>query len=130
MADTVDVKKVYEGLRNVVYRLTNESDGTVEAAVTKIDKSTLTGPNGAEPSGLSLLEANWNVPDGYVVLEWDHTTNDEMLVCSGNNSVSFEGYGGHHDPDSTGGTGDIVLTTDGFVDGSSYDITLAFKKKD
>lgn len=130
MADTVDVQTLADGLRNHVVRMTNESDGTGESGVTKIDKSTLAGPEpGAIPGSLSLMEISWSIPDGYVVLEWDHTTNDEIVVLSGVGATSYEFTGGIHDPKSTGGTGDIVLTTDGFVDGSSYNITAWFKKK-
>ncbi len=128
MADTVDVAAVFAGTSKHVLRLTNESDGTGEAAVTKLDISTLTNSNGDTATAVTLLEARWAVQGfGYVVIEWDHTTNDEMLVCSGNDYASFVGMGGLHDPASTGGTGDVVLTTDGGADGSSYDITLVFK---
>lgn len=126
MADTVNVQKLADGHRNVVYHLTNESDGTGESEVTKIDISALNAP---VPTSLSLMEANWSVSSGYVVLEWDHTTNDEMLVCNGSNAISFAEVGGLPDPKASGGTGDIVLTTDGFADGDSYDLTLVFKKK-
>lgn len=128
MADTVDVTSVFSGSHRHVLHLTNESDGTGESAVTKLDISTLTGPTGAAPSSVTLLEARWSVQGfSYVVLEWDATTNDEMLVCSGNDYASFEAAGGKADPGSTGSTGDVVLTTDGGADGSSYDITLVFR---
>lgn len=130
MADTVDTITLADGPRNHVVRLTNESDGTGESAVTKIDKSTLTGPlTGQEPGSLSLLEASWSVKGGYVVLEWDHTANDEILVMSGDGNISYDAYGGLGDPKSSGGTGDVVLTTDSFFDGDGYSITLHFKKK-
>lgn len=130
MADTVDVKQIYNSPRQCVYQFTNESDGTGENGVKKIDKSTLTGPNGAEPTGLSLMEVSWSVSSGYVVLEWDHTTPDEIVVCTGDGTRNYEFVGGNHDPGSSGGAGDILLTTDGFADGDGYTITTWWKKKD
>ena len=133
MADTVNIQTVFAGTRKHVIHLTNESDGTGESGVTKLDISGLIGPDGTAPTSVSLIEASWDVQStngGYVVLEWDHTTDDEMLVLGGSGAVSFEKLGGLHDPKSTGGTGDVLLTTDSFVDGDSYDITLVFKLKD
>jgi len=131
MADTVDVKSPFSGTKKYVLRLTNESDGTGESAITKLDISTLTGPNGAAPTSITLLEYNYNVSGfNYVVLEWDHTTNDEMLVAAaGSGYADFSGFGGNADPGSSGGTGDLILTTDGAADGDAYDITLVFKLK-
>ena len=130
MTDTVDVSVIHNSPRYYIVHLTNESDGTGESAVTKIDKSSLTGPDGSECGTLCLLEASWSVSSGYVVIEWAHNTNDEMLVCNGSGYANFTSFGCKNDPGSTGGTGDVVLTTDGFSDGDSYDITLVFKKKD
>jgi len=132
MADTVDSNVVHSGSRRYAIHLTNESDGTGESAVTKIDISTLTGPDGSAPSYTVVEEINYNVAGfNYVVLEWDATTNDEISVMgTGSNYLDFRGLGGLVDPQSTGTTGDIVLTTDGGGDGSSYDITIVLRLKD
>lgn len=128
MVDTVNVQTLFTGTNKHAVHLTSESDGTGEAAVVKLDISGLTGPDGAAPSSVTLLEARWTVSGfNYVVLEWDHTTNDEMLVCSNSDYASFDLAGGLPDPGSSGGTGDVVLTTDGGIDGASYDITLLFR---
>lgn len=129
MADTVDVKLIHNGKRRKVYHLTNESDGTGESAVTKIDISTLTDAAGttATYSAIDLIE--FQVSAGYVVLEWAHTTNDEIAVLRGAGIFYWGDVGGNVDPKSSGGTGDVVLTTDGFVDGSSYDITIHLRPK-
>ena len=47
MADTVDVKLVGNFKRYKMYHLTNQSDGTGESGVTKVDISTLTNAVGA-----------------------------------------------------------------------------------
>ena len=132
MADTVDSNVVHSGSRRYAIHLTNESDGTGESGVTKIDISTLIGPDGTAPTYTVVEEVRYNVVGfNYVVLEWAHTTNDEIAVCgTGADYMDFTGLGGLVDPKSTGGTGDIVLTTDGGGDGSGYDITIVLRLKD
>lgn len=131
MADAVQSTTVYESPKTLVVVLTNESDGTGESGVVKVDKSTLTGPNGAVPSRLKIMEMSWVVTGfNYVTLDWDADTDDEIDVLSGTGYVSYEHIGGLVDPQSTGATGDILLTTDGGADGSTYSIKLVIQKKD
>lgn len=130
MADTVTSKVMVDGPRNYVVHLTNISDGTGETNVLKVDKSTLVGPNGAEPDKLTLLKATWSV-QGFeaVKLIWDHTTDVTALVLSGVNYNDWTEYGGYHDG-GTGGAGDILLTTVGTpAANDTYDVTLHFKKQ-
>ncbi len=128
MTDTVQTNVIHAGTRKHVIQLLNTSDGTGETAVVKVDKSTLANRWGAEPGDLALLEVTWNI-QGFIAvnIEWDHTANDEMLVLSGNGYKDFREYGVLVDPDSSGGTGDVVLTTVGAAATATYDITLAFK---
>ena len=131
MADTVDTQVRFDGLNRYSVRIQNRSDGTGESGVVKVDKSTLTGPIvGTEPGRLALEEIRWAV-QGFVSvrLDWDHTTDDELITLSGNGYESFRETGKVVDPNSTGGTGDVLLTTNGAVSGATYDITMTFKKK-
>ena len=131
MADTVTTNVVFSGTRHYIVHLTNESDGTGESAVSKIDISTLTGPDGTAPTKTSIMEIDYAVSGfNYITLAWDHTTDDVAMVLKGNGYVNFEADGGLVDPASTGGTGDILLTTDGSADGSSYDIRIKIRLKD
>lgn len=133
MADTVDSLVVFSGNNRYVVRLTNISDGTGESAVIKVDKSALIGPDGVNPPGrLVLEEVQWSI-QGFssVRLAWDHTTDDEISVLgSGNGFFNFKNAGGLVDPNSTGGTGDILLTTAGAASGATYDITLVVRLKE
>ena len=133
MADTVDTNVMIDGPRNYIARFTNVSDSTGESAAVKVDISTLLGPEpGQAPTSLSLLSATWNV-QGFegVKIEWDHTANDEIIICSGEGYVDFRRFGGIHDPRSAGGTGNIVFTTFGTaVANDTYDILLEFVKKE
>lgn len=130
MADSVDVLPIFVGKRRAAYRFTNVSDGTGENAVAKIDISTLTGPNGAAVTKTVVEQMEWSM-QGFtsVRLFWDHTTDDEIAVLSGSGFKDYREYGGLVDPASTGGTGDILLTTAGAASGATYDITITLRLK-
>lgn len=132
MVDAVSTNYVFKGTRKVTIKLTNISDGTGESTVTKVDLSTLIGPNGLPPTRTVIESIEANI-QGFtsVKLYWDHTTNDEMVVLgSGFNYFNWEDSGGLVDPASSGGTGDIILTTTGASATATYDITLSFRLKD
>lgn len=131
MADTVDTLDVHKGTLRYIVRFTNISDGTGEAAVVKVDKSTLLSVFGAEPSKLIVEEIEYSI-QGFtsVRLHWDHTTDDEISVLpSGSGFKTYKAGNGLVDPGSTGDTGDILLTTAGAVSGATYDITLSLRLK-
>lgn len=131
MADAVNVLVLNNSPHHYVVQLQNQSDGTGEAAVIKVDKSTLTGPDGTEPSKLKLEKIKGNVNGMQVRLLWDHDTDDELMTLGpGDYNLDFRDVGGLKDPASAGGTGDVLLTTNGHSAGDSYDITLYFRKKD
>lgn len=142
MADTVNTIWIYPPLamnasyattdfsehqRRIIVKLTNESDGTGESGVIKINRSDLRGPNGVEPGSLAIEEINWSVHGfNYVTLDFDQTTDQTIGILRGDGYVTYPG--GLVDQGS-GGTGDIILSTDGGVDGSMYDITLNIRLK-
>lgn len=134
MADAVTSNVILNSNKHYVIHLTNISDGTGEAAVIKVDKSTLLASDGAEPASLDILQARWAV-QGFtsVRILWDHTTDDTGLVLSGSGYDDFtqliddtrlKNTAGLADPRSSGATGDILLTTAGTTSGNTYDITL------
>jgi hypothetical protein len=130
MADAVDVRTINDGDKNLVVHLQSVSDGTGESAVQKIDISGLSFSDGRVPTTLSLQEIQWDMQGiNYVQLLFDATTDDEMVTLSGNGYKNFEDVGGLSDPQSTGYTGDILLTTGGATSGGSYDIIARFSKK-
>lgn len=127
MADTVTSRVLFAGSRHYVIQITNRSDSTGESAVVKIDKSTITGPNGKEPSKI-VIERIKGIVDGMRVdLFWDHTS--DVLIASlgglgtSNINLSWTKYGGLVDS-GTGDTGDVILTTNAASAGDSYDLTL------
>jgi hypothetical protein len=110
--------------------LAGVSDGTGESAVVKIDKSAFTSYDGAEPNIIAIMSARWNI-QGYssIRLLADHTTDDLLLALSGNGYDNWEAGGGLRDPASSGGTGDLLLTSVGAASGATYDITLEVMMK-
>ena|SRR3990167_1915364 len=133
MVDTVDSIVIYSSPRRYVVRLTNISDGTGESAVAKVDKSTLTGPDGTEPGRLMVERIEYDCGGMQVRLFWDHDTDDELAVLSGAGFLDFTDggkYAGLVDPNSAGGTGDILLTTNAHTAGDAYQITLFLRLKD
>lgn len=130
MADLVDSQVLINGSRFYVVVLTNISDGTGETAVVKVDKSTLTGPNGKEPSKLVVEKIEYALSGMQVRLFWDHTVDDEIAMLDGAGFFDWTSVGGKPDPGSAGDTGDIILTTFGHTLGDTYTITLWLRKKD
>ena len=113
-----------------VIHLTNISDATGESAVIKIDKSVFTSYDGAEPNGITIKSVRWCM-NGFTAIRllWDHTTDDLAMVLTGSGFDDFSKFGGLRDPASTGGTGDLLLTTTGASATANYDITLEVEMK-
>lgn len=130
MADVVDQKTIFSGRKYHIVHRNNQSDGTGESGVTVVDISTLTNPanQACDYSVVDRIEYSvWGF--NYIVLRWDHTTDDEIAILSGSGCIDWTLMGGKVDPKTSGGTGDILLTTDGGADGSGYDLTLFIRQK-
>lgn len=143
MADAVTTKVLLNTPTHHVVHLTNVSDGTGEAAVAKVDKSTLTDSSNppVEPDSLEIEQVSY-VTNGFTNIQilWDHDTDELACVLPGTGTgvIDFLGreqrYGsvigtrGLFDGRGAGGTGDILLTTVGHSAGDTYDITLWLRK--
>lgn len=134
MAITADTVTLFSGKRKLAYRFTAVQDGVAadESAVVKVDKSTLTGLDGTEPGRLVIEKVRWAM-QGFnsIRVLFDHTTDDEAVVLSGSQGeMDFESVGGLVDPNSTGGTGDILFTTQGGAANATYQVDLYLRLKD
>jgi hypothetical protein len=133
MADAVTATYLFSGRNRKILHLTSISDGTGESAVVKADISALTygAGNRLVPTYTSVQMIEYNIQGmSSVRLHWDHDTNDVIAVLpEGSGCIDWWSMGGKADPRSTGGTGDIILTTNGHVSGGTYDITIWFKPK-
>jgi len=132
MADTTDVQYIFKGTRKIKVKLTGISDGTGETTISKVDISSLIGPDGTAPTKTVVESIEANV-QGFssVKLYWDHTANDELAVLgTGFSYYDWNDVGGFTDPGSTGGTGDILLTSTGATATATYDIVITARLKD
>lgn len=130
MADAVDTKVIYSGIKRQVTQFTSRSDGTGESGVIKIDISTYTNPNGQVATYMTIDFIEYSVWGfNYVALFWDHTTDDEAAVLKGTGVMDWVNQGGNTDPRTAGGTGDLLFTTNGGASGSGYDVTIHWRPK-
>jgi len=131
MADTVTTQVLVNNARNLIIKFTNESDGTGESGVTKVDATSATYANMGVAPGIHLkvMRVQYDVNNGAVRMRWDASTDVDMLILGqgvGNHDYTF--MGGLTVPVVAGATGSILFTTVGFVSGSSYSITLEMIK--
>lgn len=119
---------IQDGPRNCVMRFTN--DGDAEAAVLKVDISTLSGFNGNLPTSLRIEEIDYSLTGMQVQILWDATTDvlAWTLTPDAGNKVDFGEYGGLPNNAGAGVTGDILFTTVGASSGDSYSIVLSMIK--
>lgn len=143
MAVTTDVKYLFpanfvEGTdtmgpnqRRIIVRVTGvASDATEATDVVVVDKSDLLGPAGAEPSKLSIVEAEWSISTfDAVIIEWDDGTDEEAMRLSGAGFKDYRFAGGLNS-DGSSQTGDIILSTLGAAANASFDISLELKLKE
>ena len=131
MADTVTTEYLYSGQHRKVLHCTNISDASGETSVIKADISTLTFNFGKVPTYTAVDMIDYNI-QGFtsVRLFWDHTADDEIAILpAGQGTIDWNAVGGKTDPRTSGGTGDILLTTAGAASGATYDLTIYFRPK-
>lgn len=131
MADAVTTEYIYSGHKRKTIHLTNISDGTGESDVVKVDVSALTYNIGQSVTHMKVNAIDYNIQGfTYVALEFDATTDDEIAVLpAGSGRLDWYAFGGKTDPQTTGSTGDILLTTGGPTSGATYDITIEMEAK-
>lgn len=135
MANVTDVATLYNGRRKKVFRLQGAID-TAESDVTKITIGNFTTAVGATATYSIIDRIDYVISqNGYVLLEWDHTTDDEIAILTGQGFIDWRDKGGFVDPKTTGGTGNILLSTVGLTAAISatnivsYDITITLRTK-
>jgi hypothetical protein len=120
MADGVTVVTETSTANKAVMTFTNQSDGTGESLVQKVDISTLEG----NPTSVKLSKA-WFCCSGMSVEVYvDHTSDQRIWIFSGSGYLDFTSFSGIQDPGGAGGTGDYLFSTVGHTAGDTYSITL------
>lgn len=104
-----------------------ETSGDEEVDVVKLDISELRKIDGTIPIRTVVEKLQWDISGlNNVMLEWDRAPDAIIAVLSARGIKEQDLV----DPsDGSDGTGDILLTTDGVADGSSYDIMMAVRLK-
>ncbi len=129
MADAVATQTIQDGGRKAIFRFTNVSDGSGEAAVKKIDVSALTADpvSGAACSKVSI-EKIWYTTIGMgVKIFFDAST--DLLAWQLNadyaDELDFSEFNGIPNNAGSGVTGDIMFTTVAHSDGDVYNICMS-----
>ena len=127
MADAVTTQTILDGDRLVIQKFTNISDGTGEAAVVKVDVSTLAvNTYGHACTGVKINKI-WAQTYGMGVdILWDADTNVicETVPADVMYKMCYSDFGGISNNSSTGNTGDVLFSTVGATNGDRYTIIL------
>lgn len=130
MADAVNSQTLFDGLSQAVMKFNNVSDGTGEAAVLKVDVSTLAANNvGKECTGVSIRKITAMISGMSVNVLWDATTDVSAVVLApGMYTLNFDDTSILGNNAGTGKTGDIMFTTVGAAANDTYSIILEMIK--
>jgi hypothetical protein len=129
MADAVATQVLFESGDALVVKFTNISDGTGEAAVTKVDVSALT-PAASE---VFIERIHWATYGMAVRVLWDATSDTVawLIPQDSEGCIDFtKTIAGRLVNDAgSGKTGDIQFTTVGHTSGDTYSIILELRKR-
>ena len=130
MADAVATQILFQGDKQIIMKFTNNSDGTGETAVKKVDVATLT-PFQGQPCIAVQIDKIYGLTHGMEVrMFWEATTNVTILTYPQNNAqtLDFNEFGGLSNNAGAGVTGNILFTTLDASAGDSYTIILVLRK--
>ena len=131
MADTVTSQTIQDGERVAILKFTNESDGTGESSVKKVDVSALTtNSKGETCTGVSIARIYWATRGMGVDIEFDASTNVLAIPLPADSTGDeyYDLFTGIPNNAGSGVTGDIDFTTVGHSNGDAYSIILVLTK--
>ena len=124
MANTVTKRVLASTTKRYIFFLTVQSDGSEETDLVLADLSALVDV--PTKCALRKLEYAGKVNAAATIAgEWDHTTDDLAFFFKGSSDKTdwcFHEGDGVMDPASTGGTGDLLLTTTGLDSGDWFSL--------
>ena len=136
MADAVTSQTLIDGDRYAVMKFTNISDGSGEAAVTKVDGSALQplASNTASQKTCTgvVIERIWWQCIGMKVQILFDASSDVFCIELGENQSGnhdYSSFGGLTNNAGSGKTGDINFTTVGHTSADTYTIILYMRKE-
>jgi hypothetical protein len=127
MADNVTSQIILDGERLFIGKFTNISDGTGEAAVVKVDVSTLTSSASGNACNGVKINKIWMAVHGMEVrILWDADVNLLAWQATSNGPylMDFSSFGGISNNSGAGRNGDIAFSTHDASAGDSYTIIL------
>ena len=128
MADAVTATTVNDGPKEAIIYCTNTSDGTGEAAVTKVDVSALSSlQDGTACTGVRIQKIIFSTVGMGVKILWDATTDviAAELPADYSDTLDYSDMSGLPNVAASGGnTGDIQFTTIGHTSGDTYSVVL------
>ena len=131
MADTVTSQTIQDGGRTAILKFTNESDGTGEASVKKVDVSALAADSdGNACTAVTISRIYWACRGMAVDIEFDASTNVLAIPLPADSTGDeyYDLFTGIPNNAGSGKTGDLDFTTVGHSDGDAYSIILVLTK--
>jgi len=133
MADTVTSQKLKDHASAWAYKFTNESDGTGETNVLKVDVSGLTAASNSALTDqrVNINKIAWSIAgaNSKVKLMWSGDSPNTIVYLSGTGTWDLATNLTAPLTNNIANTnGDIYLSTLGFVNGASYTIIVEGKK--
>lgn len=131
MANTVTSQTLVDDDQHVVIKFTNQSDGTAESALKKVDVSTLRQKDGNACTEVILQKIVADISGWTIKMFWDATANTLCHTISTSGTTDFRdatGCRGITNDAGAGKTGDLLFTTVGHTTGDYYSIILYMKK--
>lgn len=133
MADTVTSQKLKDHAAAWAYKFTNESDGTGENNVLKVDVSGLTAvANGsATDQRITINKLTWSIAgaNSKVKLMWSGDSPNTIAYLSGSGTMDLVTNLTAPITNNIANTnGDIYLSTLGFTAGAGYTVIVEGKK--
>ena len=132
MADAVATQTISDGAKYATFKFTNVSDGTGEAAVTKIDVSGLSkDPVTGQSCTKVSIDHIWFSTVGMSVKVLFDASTDVLawqILADYSDDLDFSSFSGIPNNAGSGVTGDIQFTTVGHTSGDTYSIILKVLK--
>lgn len=136
MANIVTSQILKDHAKGWAVKLTNESDGTAESSVVKVDASALVAANGGATERLTITKILWNVATGAspvadprIVLQWSGDAPNTIVTLTGSGSWDLSTNVQAPLVNAIANTnGDLLLSTVNFTAGAAYTVILEGRK--